>query len=125
MVKSIPTYVILLRSYCVRKVENSALQHVLYVLSFLSKTDCKALLPIRMDTQQHIRLDGITTLLNSLLQMVACPCGLAEVPCSVSGSGRTAHRAHVVRPNSWDKGVLTDLCLTGVLTDLCLTLYIH
>jgi len=24
---------------------------------------------------------------------------------------------------SWDKGVLTDLCLTGVLTDLCLTLY--
>ena len=22
---------------------------------------------------------------------------------------------------SWDKGVLTDLCLTGVLTDLCLT----
>ena len=25
---------------------------------------------------------------------------------------------------SWDKGVLTDLCLKGVLTDLCLTLYI-
>jgi len=25
---------------------------------------------------------------------------------------------------SWDKGVLTDLCLTRVLTDLCLTLYI-
>jgi len=24
---------------------------------------------------------------------------------------------------SWDKGVLTDLCLKGVLTDLCLTLY--
>jgi len=24
---------------------------------------------------------------------------------------------------SWDKGVLTDLCLTRVLTDLCLTLY--
>jgi len=23
---------------------------------------------------------------------------------------------------SWDKGVLTDLCLTRVLTDLCLTL---
>ena len=22
---------------------------------------------------------------------------------------------------SWDKGVLTDVCLTGVLTDLCLT----
>jgi hypothetical protein len=51
-------------------VENLALQHVLYVLSFLSKTHCKALLPIRMDTQQHVRLDGITTLSNSLLQMV-------------------------------------------------------
>jgi len=23
---------------------------------------------------------------------------------------------------SWDKGVLTDLCLTRLLTDLCLTL---
>ena len=30
----------------------------------------KALLPIRMDTQQHVRLDGIRTLPNSLLQMV-------------------------------------------------------
>jgi hypothetical protein len=39
-------------------VENSALQHVFYVLSFLSKTHWKALLPIRMDTQQHVRLDG-------------------------------------------------------------------
>ena len=26
---------------------------------------------------------------------------------------------------SWDKGVLTDLCLTRVLTDLCLTLYFN
>jgi hypothetical protein len=43
---------------------------VLYVLSFLSKTHCKAILPIRMDTQQHVRLDDITTLPNSLLQMV-------------------------------------------------------
>jgi hypothetical protein len=54
-------------------VENSALQHVLYVLSFLSKTHCKALLPIRTDTQ-HVRLDGITTLPNSLLQMVKKGC---------------------------------------------------
>jgi hypothetical protein len=28
-----------------------------------------------------------------------CLCGLAEAPCSVSCSGRTAHRARVVRPN--------------------------
>jgi hypothetical protein len=55
-------------------VENSALQHVLYVLPFLSKTHCKALLPIRMDTQQHVRLDGITALPNSLLQMVKKGC---------------------------------------------------
>jgi hypothetical protein len=54
-------------------VENSALQHVLFVLSFLSKTNCKALLPIRMDTQQHVRLDGIT-LPNSLLQIVKKGC---------------------------------------------------
>jgi hypothetical protein len=74
MVKFIPTYAVLLRSYCVRKVENSALQHVLYGLSFLSKTHCKVLLPIRMDTQQHVRLDGITTLTNSLLQMVKKGC---------------------------------------------------
>jgi hypothetical protein len=38
MAKSIPTHVVLLRSYFVRKVENSALQHMLYVLSFLIKT---------------------------------------------------------------------------------------
>ena len=39
MVKSIPTYVVLLRSYCVRKVENSALQHVLYVCAVLPEQD--------------------------------------------------------------------------------------
>ena len=35
------------------------------------------------------------------------------------------HTASQVRmtSRSWDKGVLTDLCLTRVLTDLCLTLY--
>jgi hypothetical protein len=32
-------------------------------------------------------------------RVVACPCGLAEAPCSVSWSGRTAHTARVVRPN--------------------------
>ena len=36
MVKSIPT---LLRSYCVRKMENSALQHVFYVCAVLSEQD--------------------------------------------------------------------------------------
>ena len=36
---------------------------------------------------------------------------------------RTACCTHLAR-SSWDKGVLTDLCLKGVLTDLCLTLYI-
>jgi hypothetical protein len=38
-------------------VENSALQHVLDVLSFLSKTHCKALLSICMDTQQRVMMD--------------------------------------------------------------------
>jgi len=33
----------------------------------------------------------------------------------------TASQVHTTS-RSWDKGVLTDLCLTRVLIDLCLTL---
>jgi len=40
--------------------------------------------------------------------------------------GGKAYTASQVRTTSrsWDKGVLTELCLTRLLTDLCLTLYI-
>jgi len=37
--------------------------------------------------------------------------------------GATAASQVRTTSRSWDKGVLTDLCLTRVLTDLCLTLY--
>ena len=53
--------------------------------------------------------------------------GLSYAPGSqyivVGGKAYTASQVRTSR--SWDKGVLTDLCLTQVLTDLCLTLYIY
>jgi hypothetical protein len=42
----------------------------------------------------------------------------------LQNGGRGSHVMHFVQlrttSRSWDKGVLTDLCLKGVLTDLCL-----
>ena len=201
--KSIPTYVVLLRSYCVRKVENSALQHVLYVCAVLPEQDTLqgvlGLLETSFITWNNTGKQPVNSAMlwcHPSGRVFACPCGLAEAPWSVYCSGRTAHRARVLRLNfppfghnnfstrqsrwewtsplffwdqarvkwhitcrpshlkflqdggrgthvthfvqlypqplytaskvrttsrSWDKGVLTDLCLTRVLTDLCLT----
>jgi len=49
---------------------------------------------------------------------------LAVYTIVVGGKAYTASKVRTIS-RSWDKGVLTDLCLTRVLTDLCLTLYIE
>jgi hypothetical protein len=46
------------------------------------------------------------------------PMRVPQIPLYTASQVRMTSR-------SWDKGVLTDLCLKGVLTDLCLTLYFH
>ena len=65
--------------------------------------------------------------------------GIRRLTHPLQDGGRGTHVTHFVQlypqplyvytasqvrttSRSWDKGVLTDLCLTGVLTDLCLTL---
>ena len=126
MVKSIPTYIVLLRSYCVWKVENfPPFGHNNF--STRQRT-WEWTSPLFFWDQARVKWH------------ITCPPSHLKFQSWVQDGGRGTHVTHFVQlypqplytasqvrttSRLWDKGVLTDLCLTCSCVNMSILLWQH